>query len=93
MRTYRFLIVIILVLLVIIGLNTSNNGINRLTQEHRGPVLGVKLQHNQVMLQFLSRDYSVGERIEYYHKLWREQVHYLREEGKDCLNRALETMG
>lgn len=56
-RVYRVLLVLVLVSLVIMGLNTSNQGISRLTSENRGQVIGVAFNNDAVKLQLCSKDY------------------------------------
>lgn len=60
MRFYRAMLVVIVIALLILGLNTSNQGINRLTLEQRGPVLGLTLDDQAVNVQFLSKDYDIS---------------------------------
>lgn len=56
-RIYRVLLLMLLISLVIMGLNTSNKGIARLTAEDRGQVIGVNFQDKDFKLQAFSKDY------------------------------------
>jgi hypothetical protein len=49
----RSLLIIIVFILVVLGLNTSNKAIGSLTMENRKPVLGISRDHNTVNLVFL----------------------------------------
>ncbi|MEN6326827.1 MAG: hypothetical protein ABFD18_11555 [Syntrophomonas sp.] len=56
-RGYQLLMVLVLVSLVIMGLNTSNQGISRLTTENRGQVIGMDFSNEAIKLQVCSKDY------------------------------------
>lgn len=78
-RVYRVLLVLVLVGLVIMGLNTSNQGISRLTTENRGQVVGVAFNNDAVKLQLCSKNYVyAGDR--------------LRDQGQD-IAAELKTLG
>lgn len=78
--------VIIVVILVIMGLNLSNHGINQLTMENRGAVLDIKLDKGDIVFTALGKDYvyergkvelkkeiyelKVGVE-KYFYKIWR----------------------
>ncbi len=69
-RGYQLLMVLVLVSLVIMGLNTSNQGISRLTAENRGQVIGVDFDNEAIKLQVCSKDYIYT-------------IDKLRDQGKD----------
>lgn len=52
----RPLLVIIIFILVVLGLNTSNQGLGSLTAENRKPILGVNRDHDAVNLVFLGEN-------------------------------------
>ncbi|MEN6348528.1 MAG: hypothetical protein ABFD08_03890 [Syntrophomonas sp.] len=58
-KIYRAMLVALLFGLVILGLNTSNQGINRLTMENRGPVMGLNIDSKDINVQFLSENYAI----------------------------------
>lgn len=63
-RACQLLLVLVLVTLVIMGLNTSNQGISRLTTENRGQVIGLAFNNDAIKLQFCSKDYVyTGEQL------------------------------
>lgn len=63
-RACQLLLVLVLVSLVIMGLNTSNQGISRLTTENRGQVIGLAFNNDAIKLQFCSQDYVyTGEQL------------------------------
>lgn len=49
----RSLLIIIVFILVVLGLNTSNQGIASLTMENRKPVIGINRDHNAVNFVFM----------------------------------------
>lgn len=57
MRCYRLLMIIGLVILVVLGLNTSNQGINNLTREERGAVLDLDRNGSSVVLEAIGNSY------------------------------------
>ncbi|MDD3268920.1 MAG: hypothetical protein PHX14_06320 [Syntrophomonadaceae bacterium] len=56
-RAYQLLLVMVLASLVMMGLNVSNQGISRLTNENRGQVIGVSFNNDAIELKVLSKDY------------------------------------
>ncbi|MGS0765111.1 hypothetical protein [Syntrophomonas curvata] len=58
MRFYQLLMLIGLVMLVILGLNTSNQGINNLTREERQAVLDVDYSKGNIKVEALGNSYS-----------------------------------
>ncbi|MDD2619306.1 MAG: hypothetical protein PHC92_01345 [Syntrophomonadaceae bacterium] len=57
-KAYRVLMVLLLISLVVIGLNISNQGISRLTTENRGQVIGMNFDNNDINLQVCSKEYN-----------------------------------
>lgn len=85
-RTGRWFMVIIVIILVIMGLNLSNHGINQLTMENRGAILDVRLYKGDIVFTALGKDYVYErDKVElkkqvydlivgvekYFHKIWR----------------------
>ncbi len=63
-RMYQLFLVIALICLVVMGLNISNQGINHLTMQNKGPVIGLNVDNKNISLQFLSEKYSYsGDKI------------------------------
>ena len=58
-RSYRYLLVLALLILVILGLNTSNQGINSLTMEARKPVIGLQTEGDKVSIFTLGESHVV----------------------------------
>jgi hypothetical protein len=61
-RWYRFLLVLTIVILVILGLNTSNQGINSLTLEARKPVIGWQYQGDNFNIFALGETHSYDKK-------------------------------
>lgn len=57
-RLNQFVMIIGLFVLVILGLNLSNQGINHLTMDQRGAILALGLKQRDIDLQVLGRNYS-----------------------------------
>lgn len=57
---YRSLIVLAVFVLIIMGLNTSSQGISSLTAESRSPVVGVKIENRQLNVFALGEQYSIS---------------------------------
>mgnify|MGYP000250300200 FL=1 len=57
MKFYRLLMIAGLVLLVILGLNTSSNGINNLTQEARGAVFDLDYKDSGITVEAMGKNY------------------------------------
>lgn len=58
MKLTRVLMSIALFILVILGLNLSNQGINRLTLDQRGAILALGLNHSDIKLQVMGNNYA-----------------------------------
>lgn len=58
MRLNQYVIIIGLFVLIILGLNLSNQGINRLTMDERGAILALGLKQHDIDLQVLGRNYT-----------------------------------
>lgn len=71
----RFILVLILIYLVIAGLNISNQGINNLSMEDRGPVAGISYDSNNLEMQLMGKEYS-------HHQLLDDYA-YLVEKGRN----------
>lgn len=56
---YHTILVVGLICLVIMGLNISNQGINRLSSQNNGAVLGLNIDNNTISM------YLLGERLSY----------------------------
>ncbi len=57
-RLYRSLLVLTILILVILGLNTSNQGINSLTLDARKPVIGWQAQGDKLNIFALGETHS-----------------------------------
>jgi hypothetical protein len=78
MKMYRYLLVLAIAILMILGLNISNQGINSLTMEYRKPVMGLQTQgdnisvftmgqtHNYSKQEIIKDIILVGEKIKIY---------------------------
>lgn len=60
-RIGRPLLVIIVFILVVLALNTSNEGIGSLTMENRKPVLGIDRQKDTVNVIFLGENRGLNK--------------------------------
>ena len=60
-KLYRTLLVLGILILVISGLNTSNQGINSLTLQNRNPVVGLQNQGNTISIFTLGQSHSYGK--------------------------------
>ncbi|MBO8159160.1 hypothetical protein [Thermosyntropha sp.] len=58
-RIDRLFVIIVIVLLVAMGLNISNYGINQLTMEDRGAVIDVEVDEGKLVFTFLGSDYAI----------------------------------
>lgn len=58
MRFYQLLMLLGLVFLVVLGLNTSNQGINNLTREERQAVLNVDYSEGDIRVEALGNSHS-----------------------------------
>jgi len=56
------LLIMGLIILVILGLNTSNKGISSLTAEDRKPVIGLQLENQHIQVLALGQEYSLSRR-------------------------------
>ena len=61
-RLYRPLLVLTILILVILALNTSNQGINSLTLEARQPVIGWQNQGDKLNIFALGETHSYDKR-------------------------------
>lgn len=58
MKFYQVLMTIVVLLLVVLGLNISNQGVNKLTLDQRGAVLACGLTRDDICLQVLGHEYA-----------------------------------
>jgi len=58
MKLFQVLMTIAVLLLVIMGLNVSNQGINNLTLDERGAILAFGLSRSDISLQILGNNYA-----------------------------------
>jgi hypothetical protein len=58
---YRASLVLGLLLLVIFGLNISNQGMNSLTLQNRKPVVGLQMQGNTINIYTLGESHSYAK--------------------------------
>jgi len=58
---YRISAVLVILMLVMFGLNTSNQGINSLTMQTRQPVIGVQTQGNSVSIFTLGESHNYNK--------------------------------
>lgn len=56
-KVAHFILIVVLIILVVTGLNVSNRGVNLLTGEKRGPVVGVTVNGQHVGVQWLGDNY------------------------------------
>jgi hypothetical protein len=56
------LLIMGLILLVILGLNTSSKGISSLTAEERKPVIGLQIENQQIHVLALGQEYRLSRR-------------------------------
>ena len=61
-KSYRPLLVLTILILVILGLNTSNQGINSLTLDARKPVIGWQNQGDKLNVFALGETHSYDKR-------------------------------
>ena len=54
------LLIMGLIILVILGLNTTSNGISSLTAEERKPVIGLQIENQQIQVLALGQEYSLS---------------------------------
>ena len=57
-RIYRSIIVLLLIMLVILGLNTSNQATNSLTKESAKPLIGYSIENENINIFALGEQYS-----------------------------------
>ncbi len=57
-RVYRSIMVLLLIMLVILGLNTSNQATNSLTKESAKPLIGFNVEKENVNIFALGEQYS-----------------------------------
>jgi hypothetical protein len=60
-RVSRPLLVILVFILVVLGLNTSNEGIGSLTMENRKPVLSIARDQDSVNVIFLGENHGMDK--------------------------------
>lgn len=71
-KIYRPFMVIGLIILVIMGLNTSNHGINQLTMESRAPVIGLSVDSDDPGVFLLGEKHEIDQDkyIDYISIVW-----------------------
>ncbi len=57
-RLYRSTLVLVVIILIVLGLNTSNQGTNSLTAEDRKPVIGFKIEKQNINIFALGEQYT-----------------------------------
>lgn len=57
-RLYRPVLVLVVIILIIAGLNTSNQGTNSLTAEARKPVFSLKIENKNLSVIALGEQYT-----------------------------------
>jgi len=60
-KLYRPLLVFIVLILIVLGLNTSNQGTNSLTAESRKPVLGFHIEKQNINIFALGEQYTYSK--------------------------------
>jgi len=60
-KVYRFLLVLMLVILIISGLNICNQGMNSLTLENRQPVLALLARDDEVKIFTLGQTHTYSK--------------------------------
>lgn len=83
-KVYRVLMVLGILMLTIMGLNTSNQGINSLTLQNRSPILGWDDQGSAVSVFTLGESHSYGKQ---------ELVTTIIQAGNRVCNYAREVVG
>ncbi|MGI5921047.1 MAG: hypothetical protein ACOX6I_04860 [Syntrophomonadaceae bacterium] len=59
-RINQLLLVLTVIILVVLGLNTSNQGIGSLTAETRKPVIGLNHDNGFIKLTWTEKTYELG---------------------------------
>jgi len=60
-KLYRSLLVLAVIILIILGLNISNQGINSLTMESRKPLMGIQTQGSNISVFTMGETHSYGK--------------------------------
>ncbi|ABI68887.1 hypothetical protein [Syntrophomonas wolfei] len=85
----QFFLIFILLVLFIGGLNLSNQGINHLTLDNRGPVFACNYEQGSLNLQLLSQDYKVSpELVNYEWQLLRQTAKNQGQQAVQYLNKS-----
>ncbi|MEN6460647.1 MAG: hypothetical protein ABFC94_04655 [Syntrophomonas sp.] len=82
----RSLLVIIVFILVVLGLNTSNEGIGSLTMENRKPVLDINRDHDTVNVVLLGDNLNL-ERDELSNNVTLRKTYDVARDGYSYLHR------
>lgn len=83
-KVSRTLLVLVLIILVVLGLNASNQGINQLTMENRQSVIGLNLKTETPSMLIMGETYDLqGDKIIDCVSPWWQK-------GKDILIRCQE---
>ncbi len=83
-KTKQFFFLLVILGLFISGLNTSNEGINHLTLDDRGPVFACNYVQGNLNVHLLSNDYIVSP--EFLYSKWQQ----LWLTAKDYCGRSME---
>ena len=57
-RVYRSLMILLVIVLIILGLNTSNQATNSLTKDNEKPLIGFNIERENVNIFALGEQYS-----------------------------------
>lgn len=86
-KVYRLLATLLVVVLVVLGLNISNQGTSSLTMENQKPLIGFALEKESINIFALGEQYSYSsedisqESNNIFHKvqeLYEAVIHYLK---------------
>lgn len=71
----RISLVVCVILLVIIGLNTSNQGINQVSGELRGPVVALGINRHEIHGDWLGKEYGLSwQRLKQLAAVWTQEA-------------------
>ncbi|HWP95542.1 MAG TPA: hypothetical protein VN426_01710 [Syntrophomonadaceae bacterium] len=86
-KIYHLIVLSLLLTLVIIGLNTSNEAINQVSRESRGPVAFLQWQDHVLHVDWLGRGYD------YPLQRFMEDMGHWRDQVNDLLIRSRHELG
>ncbi len=57
-KVYRPIMILLLIMLIILGLNTSNQAVNSLTRENPKPLIGFNIEQDNINIFAMGEQYS-----------------------------------